>query len=218
MTKEKKQTVVLGALGAMLLAVGAFQFVGGGGSSEELPYGDEDLEPTTEVVASNSDAAVSPEEDALNQRILSLLDTTMTSRDPFKPKVPVETVDPLLASGNTASPPAQSAPKTPRPSKMPGGFDTSWPEIPPLEPPTLNGGMGGPMGLEPRESENPGYKLAGVIVGKKKMAVIEDGSGRQRLVPLGQSIDGKAEVVGIGKDSVRIKQDGQIKELGLSEE
>src|SRR5690606_7995902 len=122
-TKEKKQTVVVGVLGAFLLAVGAFQFVGGGGSDEALPY-DEDLtevSESTEVAA--NDAASTPEEEALNERILGLLQSTMSSRDPFKPKVAVETVDPMMASNNTASANPSSPPKNSRPSTMPGGFD-----------------------------------------------------------------------------------------------
>jgi type II secretory pathway component PulC len=60
--------------------------------------------------------------------------------------------------------------------------------------------------------------VAGVIVGKTRMAIVEDSNGNQKLVKEGDAIDGKKTIVGIDSGRVSVREDGKTKVIKLEEE
>jgi hypothetical protein len=61
--------------------------------------------------------------------------------------------------------------------------------------------------------------VVGTIVGKQKMVVLEDPDGNQVLVPEGgKTPDKKARVLDVEKGKAKVRQDNQVKMLGLEEE
>src|SRR5207237_5169748 len=105
------------------------------------------------------------------------------------------------------------------------GHDRLGGTIPPFDPTNSGapaGGTGSPaVGLSNapvlRQPDEFGYKVKGVILGDKPMAVFEDDNGNQRLVPLGGSVDGDSRVIGIEKGKVRVKHRGKPQSLRLPE-
>ncbi len=241
MNKNKKQTIIIAALGVVLLAVGAFQFVG---LSQpivvEEPAGEsKDGEaPAPAGAVAGAEPEKTPEQaeaerKMLEQQIETILAATVTPRDPFRPKgsVSVQTAGPASTTpsapqvvGNGAAPPIE-APR-PRRSTAPSYPDLavfdpfgapSGPGVLPL-PGAQAGGIKAP-GASPAEiPEEPSYKVAGVIVGKTRMAIVEDSNGNQKLVKEGDAIDGKKTIVGIDSGRVSVREGGKTKVIELEEE
>jgi len=222
MKSDKKKLMVLGALALVLVAVGAFTFVGGG-SPPPAPVAK--TEPTPDDEAATGDEATGETEgtetkatDPGSQLVAQLSAGELPTRDPFQPDI-VAKVEPPVTE-----PPAQaSAPRqTPTVRRRPSGIGGS---LPPFNPMGSGGGLppiGGPgIGLEPgtalRSPDDPGYRVKGVIQGSKPMAVLEDGNGNQKLVPVGGSVDGDTQVTGIEKGKVRVRHRGKEKTLDLEE-
>lgn len=209
MTKDKKQIIVIGALGAVLVAVGAFQFLSGPKTTVEVDSEEAD-KAIEEVVAKKH----------LEGALARLVPGELSPRDPFQP----------IGWSAPAEPTSQAPATTPsmssggsRPSSSGGGF------IPPMNPlpggfPGFGGSLPDPangLGLVPSAGAPPmpgaGYAVKGVVVGDKPMAVFEDSAGNQRLVPLGGSIDGDTQVTGIDRGKVTVKHRGKEKTLTIEE-
>ncbi len=56
------------------------------------------------------------------------------------------------------------------------------------------------------------YTVSGTVMGERPCVVItENGSGQQKLVPVGGSIDGDSQVVSISKGTVTVRHRGKTK-------
>jgi len=217
MNNDKKKMIVLGALGLVLVAVGAFTFVGGASPTPPptAKASAEDKAKNGEGTEKDGQKEQTPEEKLVAQFNAGELPT----RDPFAPDV-VAVVTPPVQQTPTQTPPRVSSGGVRRPSGLRGN-------VPPFNP--MGGGFGGDLppasgggiGIEPgaalRSPDDPGYRVKGVIQGRKPMAVLEDGSGNQKLVPVGGSVDGDTQVTGIEKGKVRVRHRGKDKVLDLEE-
>lgn len=239
MDKQKKQTAIMGVLLLVLVAVGAFQFMG-----------PKPAAPATETAASESDSGTTPttgsaieagsgdqvatiQGEGAETSIDPMASTPLAVRDPFLPTGMAQAAakDNAEAGQKTAapvSPPVvQANPQTvSRPNASIGGnvpFVNPFPNEHPSglgQLPQVGSMSGGPSAgpnIEP--AKRSGYKVVGTIVGKQKMVVLEDPDGNQVLVPEGKKTpDGKARVVGVQKGKAKVSQEGQVKMLGLEEE
>lgn len=218
MNNDKKKMIVVGALGLVLVAVGAFTFVGGGSDPAPSPVTKTSSKPDetgTDAAKTDQEKELTPEEKLIAQ----LNSGELAVRDPFAPDIVASVVTPPVQPPTQATPPRISSGGR-RPSGLGGN-------VPPFNP--MGGGIGGalpPMGggnvgLEPgtalRSPDDPGYRVKGVIQGRKPMAVLEDGNGNQKLVPVGGSVDGDTQVTGIEKGKVRVRHRGKEKILDLEE-
>lgn len=221
MTNDKKKIMVLAALGLVLVAVGAFSFMGGGSP------------PAPTTAASKTDATgdaakqvaekeeLTPEQQK-NQELMAMLQGELSQRDPFERPADAKPVEPI----NTSKPPV--IPQTSPRGGNAGGRRSGGGSIPPFDPmggrlpsggglPSPGGGIGLEQGAPLRHPDDPGYRVKGVITGRKPMAVFEDESGNQKLVPIGGSLDGDTQVTGIEKGKVRVRHRGKDKTLDLEE-
>ncbi len=227
MKNDKKKTIVFVGLAVVLLAVGAFQFIpkdkpvkatvvdatsGSGGTSPDGQQADgkkPELGPDGKKL------------DPQKELLRAMVSAPLARRDPFAQ----ETVPPTASTNNPPTQPQIDQPKVARMGSSGGG---SMPKmggtVPPYEPLPQGGGIG----ANPNEQgltkaaplRQPGefaYKVRGVLNGPKPMAVFEDDSGNQRLVPLGGSVDGDSKVVGIERGKVHIRHKGKDKTLTLTE-
>ena len=236
MNKDKKKALVLGALGTALIAVGAFQFIPKGGGSDPAAKPAKAATKTPES-PSNRSASGTPtnstskiesnpgrnptgdlakkDVDPQEEMLRNMGKAPLAKRDPFAPQGVI--ADPTPVVVNQPAPPVNRD-TTARPDPVLG-------RIPPFDPTNrmtpIPGGPTGPIGIKDatplRQEGEFAYTMKGVIVGRKPMAVFEDDSGNQRLVPLGGSIDRDTKVVGIEKGKVRIRHRGKDKTLNLPE-
>ncbi|MBS1723771.1 MAG: hypothetical protein JSS66_12555 [Armatimonadetes bacterium] len=156
------------------------------------------------------------ETDPQRQVLLQMVKNPLPRRDPF------ESQD-NRAPDTTPAQPVQTAPQQPvKPVHRPTAerFAYSAP-VSPLAGTLPNGGTSPGMDVSHapplRQPSEFAYKVTGVIVGHKPMAVFEDDSGNQRLVPVGGSIDGDSKVVGVERGKVRIVHRGKEKTLSPQE-
>ncbi|MCG9894034.1 MAG: hypothetical protein MH204_00980 [Fimbriimonadaceae bacterium] len=223
---KNKQPLILGALVAVLLAVGAFQFMGNGGTPAPVP--DATAEATPEEPAVDPNAPAEAPADPLREQLMELATAGATPRDPFRPggelaselSTAGRVAPPQPVVGNAANPPQEERPsrvvrQSPPPSM--GG------DLSPLVPPGFGpGALPGSPGISVQPSgpspEEFGYKVRGVIVGTSKMAVLEDSEGNQRLVPVGGSVDGDSTVVGIEGDTVKVRHRGRKQDVKLEKD
>jgi hypothetical protein len=219
MNGDKKKMLVLGVLALLLVAVGAFSFLSGGSSGESAELtttkADETANATENADGTPIEGDATLEEgknvDGTPQEgMLAML--PLAPRDPFtipdqlddKPKP--EPAKPVEQT------PVQQAPR-PLTSNRPGGnqpFDIDMGALP--------GGSGGGIGSGVPMAVVPQYAVKGIILGSKPLAVFEDGSGNQKLVPLGGSIDGDTKVVAIEKGKVTVSYKGKHQTLVIDEE
>ena len=191
---EKKKLMVLGAMGVVLLGIGAFQFAKGSGETPPPA-----TEPAVTQSASDSNANANGKKDeAVPPQANDLVSHEgYAYRDPFKPLV-----DPNAA-------PAYSPPVQP-PTRL---VNNPLPPFP-IEgsgfTPNPNTGTAVPV-----QPTIPGYRLAGVILGRKPAAVFVDPQGAQHLVQIGGSLDGDTRLVSLDRDHVVIRVKGENKNLTL---
>lgn len=217
MTKDKKQIVILATLVVVILAVGAFQFMAPA-PAPATPYvrsdaaEPDDLEGSEEGAAGTDEEAVLVDENgnpvpklnAAGQQMVAL-----APRDPFQVPGSEAVVD-TPPTPPVIAPPINSAPRV----SVPRGND---PYVPPISG-TLPGGSFSGSGPVAVVESTPNYKVMGVIIGEKPMAVFEDDKGNQRLVPLGGSVDGDTTVTKIEKGKVTLRHRGKDKTLVIQEE
>jgi len=206
MNKEKQKTMIVLALGVVLLGVGVFQFLPKGSPAVQVSDAAKTYAPD-EVVAS-----LTPEEKEAAERdaILATLGGPLPPRDPFRAgkPIPAPGMNPTPAPAPASVPP-QRPTNNPRPSgqryagggsgggsrpgALPGG-------VPPWNPGDPNGGANG-ASIRP----GSGYAVVGTVTGDRPAAIIRDADGRQRIVPLGGQVDPDTTVVGIDRGQVRVK-------------
>ncbi len=221
---EKKKVIVLVVLFVVVIAIGAFQFIGGAAPAATTTAVKDEPTGESEGAADGAGAAegegsettlVEGEEgvegegtvdeqllfDASGREVVAL-----AARDPFSVPAGTKPVTTVQTPPTDTAPPRISKPV--RRDPLPGSF--------PLDP-----GSFGPLpgaNYAPTEEPEPAFRVTGVLVGVKPIAVFEDDKGNQRLVPLGGSVDGDTKVTGIERGKVTITRHGKDKTLVIQEE
>lgn len=203
MKDDKKKMMVVGALALVIVAVGAFQFLGGStpppaaktAKKDDAKAGDKTADAAEEGPKNPLYAAELPQRDPFQPH-------TLVGETPKAPNVP--------AAGSTPLPDAKASRRGHR------GGGTS---IPPM---TITGnlpnaGMNGSIGITPTGPDPSAfnYSVSGVIVGQRPAAVFTDSQGNQRLVPVGGSLDGDSKVVAIEKGQVTVQYRNKTLRLSL---
>lgn len=233
MNKQTKQLAIIGVLGAVLLAVGAFQFM----TPTPVPPlpADQSPAPGSETPAPEAaeeegqeggQETVQQKPDPIREALLSYATSNASPRDPFKPagSLAVEMAQP---QGKVA--PASAAPVYGNPAE---GSQAPPPKVAPMNP--LSGSLSGAPQvalqtpgngqvpgefIDPRTfAGGPSYKVKGIIVGNTRMVVLEDAEGNQKLVPEGGSVDGDTTIVTVRENTVKISTRGRRKDVPLEEE
>jgi hypothetical protein len=210
---KNKKAIVIAVLALALVGIGAFGLM-----KPEPEY-------QPKVVATSADAGndladngsgrdagggkQNEGKDLRAEQLMALVTGPLNPRDPFEQggATAAEAVTAQPVVGNTPPPAATSARRSP--------------SLPPLDP--MGGSLAGPggVGLSPgqplRQPGEFGYRVKGVVVGDRPVAILEDDGGNQRMVPLGGSVDGDSRVVGIEKGRVRIRHRGKDQTLTISE-
>jgi hypothetical protein len=213
MKKDKKQMLVLGALVLVVLAVGAFQFMG--------PKTKPVVAKDTTVDKQKDDTLVvvaDPAKDPMQDYINSLIANSSTPRDPFQPQA-------VVIEEPTPDHPVNDPPRpttNQRPTAEIGG---PWKPIDPSaggnfgeggfgDPPTnLVPDTGGPT------TNGQPFALTSVMIGKsKKLCSLLLRDGQQTLVSEGQSFGRNMEttVVEITEEYVVLRHQGRELKLGLN--
>ncbi len=197
---DKKKVIMLSTLGVLLLSVGAFQFIGGG--TPAAP--EESKEDATKAGMAQAEAATQAKSDNV------FASAPLSQRDPFKPQVP-EKVDPNAVANQN------------KPAPTPTGLDPMHVPDPPMPP------MPGGEGALPQPSNNPGeiagngapngeagpsFRLSGVVIGDRSVALIQVEGGKQRAVRVGDVVSGQ-KVASISRRGVVLVGNGQRTTLSL---
>lgn len=221
MTKEKKQTIVLGSLFAVIAAVGAFQFMGG---SKPKPV--DATEKKAEKPKDGDLVAVNGDKKTPEQVIIEQLMANASSpRDPFQPQAVL--IDDNLGQQGETQPNHQVNPYDPNGGKRPdpeisgtfgqGGFNGNngggQTTIEPVDPGVPGGAnlTGGTNGLP--------FALRGVMIGRtKKLCILEFGDGRQMLATEGQTFgrDHETSIISVTNEEVVLRHKGQDIKLALN--
>ena len=220
MDKEKQKVVIVAVLGVVVLGVGAFQFMGGG--AEEPKKVESPKSKATDILAENAD-------DPLKEELKQLISGALAQRDPFEPRA--MPMDPTLQQPAQPKQEPQASPSNNMRSasgqriykgNSPSGIRPFNPQISGLPDPSqsgVNSQGGGNVNVQPgtplRQPGEVGYNVAGVLVGKKPMAVLQDDSGQQHLVPVGGNVGGDTEIVAIERGKVTVRHKGKIKVLKM---
>lgn len=247
MNNEKKKILIVGALALVLVAVGAFTFIGGGSGGSgavastntgegakaantdeaQKSAADEGSGTTAGAQAGQSGEGAQgtpPGEDPAQEggtvaaNGQAGVGTGPIAATPFAPRDPF-----LVPMAYAANIPAQQTVEPPKPvqptNSQPAGLGQSGGGFKPVDPmggSLPGGGLPGPAA--PAMVAKPMYRVKGILLGSKPMAVFEDGSGNQRLVPLGGSVDGDTKVVAIEKGKVKVSHKGKEHTLTIDEE
>lgn len=205
---DKQKFIVIGVLAALVLGIGAFQFMGG-----EAPK-----KPSAKKSSDTVKDAKGEPLDESKAALTKLIATNLPARDPFRPAdipgMPEPQKSPDTTKAPDPEPPKVEPSKTPTrevagTTGSPGILKGSIPVDPMGGLPPAGGG--GPKvmvqpGAPLRAPGEPPYSVAGVIIGKEKMVVLQTDSGSQVLVKLGDKIDGDNRVVSIeAGGKVRVK-------------
>jgi hypothetical protein len=201
---EKKKLMILGAMGVVLLGIGVVQFTKGSGAPAPAPA------PAASAAKSDATANGDKKDDLTAPQQNDLVTGSYAQRDPFKPLV-----DPNASSATLV---AQQTPPT-KPLQTRVATGEAFPNYPidkggSLPQAGVAPGGGTTTPLTPPAPQF-GYRLAGIIVGKKPAAVFVDAQGAQHLIELGGSLDGDTQLVDLDRDHVSLRVKGQIKTLTL---
>jgi len=226
---DKKKIAALAALFIVMIGVGAFQFIKSG--SPEAPAPKAATEPQTasaktEKVASetdpsgkqadehaekteNADKADKAEETKTEVDPALVAAARLGKRDPFDGR---QWDKSLVRPDNTPAPPT-IAPPIQRPKRSISGqlpFDpTKVGVLPEGGGPAIT-----PGGKLPNLDEFP-YTVSGTILGDRPCVVVTDTEGKQKVVPVGGSIDGDSQVLSISKGKVTVRHRGKTKTFSV---
>jgi hypothetical protein len=234
MLDEKKKMIAVGALGVVLLGMGAFKLLPSGSAPAPAPLAKKTAHPTT--VASNETASA-PKGEAGNANNagtgsgavnsdgmpkITIDPQTLPPRDPFE--IPPTTQD------MTGAP---KTPDQPGPRTFSHGSSNADRPMPPnrfKKPDVMQGNLpvlpipdsGHPEGTKTADNSTAkpaepvfDYHLGGVMFGAHPVAVFADKAGGQRLVSVGGSIDGDAKLVSLSRDEATISFRGRTLRLPL---
>lgn len=210
--KDKQKVIILAVLGIVIVGVGAFQFLGG--SSPEPPKTAKKAEADAKPKAGEE-----PVVDEKKVELTKLITGALPARDPFRPS-PFEQPDTVALATPQPSPAGSSQPRVPRPAPI-GGAVAPMNPMGGLPAAVPNGTIGGPGGasvaIQPgaplRQPGEPPYSVAGVVIGKERMVVLQDDDGNQRLVKVGDSLDGNTRIVSVERGKVKVRAGSKTVEL-----
>jgi len=214
-TNEKKKLAIIGVLGILLLGVGAFQIIGGGGSAPVL---EAKKEKPAATASSGTEADPGATEESNESDLIA---GKLPQRDPFLAPGAVQAVSPNGATTGTPAMPTTNQPAMA--SNQPVGYQHN--ENPPMPPmpgdiqpmPGVNGGNTGEF-TGPGDSNQPqapSLKLTGVVLGDTALAVIQDESGKQRVLRVGDTVSGH-RVISITKNKVVLSGSGERVTLAIN--
>lgn len=214
MKDDKKKFIVLGALLAVLLGVGAFSFLGGGSPPPPAPEAvktDQEKEDETKVAQVDAEGNPIVGGEDQNPPKNPLYAMELPQRDPFaESPIAGERITPVAPSHETLPKP-QTRPNRPVVRRPSAGNS-----IPPFDISGQLPQVGGGIAIDPIPEPAFGYTVSGTMTGgSKKIAVFTDSNGNQRMVPEGGSLDGDSKVVAIDKGSVTIEHRGKKQRLSL---
>jgi len=194
MRDNKKKIIVIAALGFVIVTVGVFQFVQGvSGPLPKFASGQKSIKRA---------ATDKPKVDTVKNEMFANL---LKPRDPFE--VGELPVDPTKTPTPAATAPAPAAPKQ---------HESRGSVMPPVtfKEGSFSGAIGDP-GLKVQADPAPkfAFRLSGVMLGAKPMAVFTDAQGDQRLILLGGSLDPESSVLSIDKDAVTVRFHGKTLRL-----
>jgi hypothetical protein len=186
MKDNKKKTIVVLALGLVIVCVGVFQFVIGGSPAPAAPPSEKKQDKKAQLEAAKEEPPKNP-----------LLTMNLPARDPF-----------------AAAALPQAAKPAPQPAKPDPEPEIRHPSFPPMQ--IDKGGLGlgtGPLTVQALPEAKFAFTLSGVMLGAKPMAVFTDATGNQRLILLGGSLDPDSKVISIDKDTVTVRFHGKTLRL-----
>ena len=196
---DKKKVIVLAALGAVLLGVGAFSMTGGGAPAPAP------AEAAKEEQQSEAAAAA----EAIEEQESPFASAPLPQRDPFAPQIAKRDANAPVA-GSTPPPAAQSGtPLAP--------MDVPAPPMPPMPGDVASLPNPGPTGNgpdqiagqgAPSEPIGPSFRLTGVVLSEQPMALIQVDGGKQRAVRVGDRLSGH-RVASISRRGVTLESNGQ---------
>jgi hypothetical protein len=196
---DKKKTIIVIALFLVVICVGAFQFTSISGPKENTAVKQKaDKEKKLTMLKQQQ---LAEEQYSVPNPLFA---KALPERDPFSPGVLNELPD-------------EKATPTPARQERPRNFE-SFPKLPPFNPeitgsPLPGTSQTGNIGLSPsaqiRQPDEFAYTLKGVMVGERPAAVLQDDEGNQRLVALGDSIDGDSRVTSIARGKVTVRHKGK---------
>lgn len=201
---DKKKKLALGGLGIILLAIGGFQFVGGG-SEPPTPAKTGKAKVTTKAPEPKG-SGVGPEthtelESGDSNEGVLVAAAALPARDPFDGSM-------YQPKEQEIKPPPSPPTNQTRPSPPRGSISGKLPPFDPSMGALPNPSTGG-VTLEPgKPMADPnafGYGVSGVITGAQPAAVFTDASGAQRLISEGGAIDGDSRVISISRGKVVVR-------------
>ena len=194
MLADKKKIVVFGSLVAVILGIGAFQFVGGG-TTAPAP-----------VVKSKPKPRPADEKPLPRNPTMA---APLAERDPFLAEtLPGQT--PPAPAPNLAPPvPPRASTRTARMGMPAFPMDRTG-QLPAIGDARIEPGAGGvkPLSVKPEDAPFE-YRLAGTVTGARPVAVFVDGQGNQRLVSEKGTLDGDTKVIDVGKHYVVVSRRGK---------
>ncbi len=211
MSKDKKQMIVLGALVLLVLAVGAFQFMGPKPKPAPAAAVKKDVPKDDELVAGGPEKV-----DPMDEYIKTLMANASSPRDPFAPQAVVFEREP---GQQTPVDPPRTTYRPP--SEIVGPVIVN-PNNGGTNPGTFNGNnttLVPDSTLKTDGTNGMAFALRAVMIGKtKKLCILETIDGRQILITEGQSFGRNMEstVVEITEEYVVLKHLGKELKLGLN--
>ena len=187
MKDDKKKLVIVGVLAAIVVAVGAFQFIGGGsGGGAKKP-----------IPAKKPDVVAAPEENKIKNPEFA---NKLPERDPFKSPDDVPT-KPVLPTA-----PAKQAPRS-----LPGNLANNGVL------PNAGFGTIAPLSVAPPEPVFNYRLSGLILGRHPAAVFTDTGdkSGSQRLVPIGGSLDGDTQLVAVTKGLAVVSFHGKHRRLTL---
>lgn len=202
--KEKLKLIIVISLGVVILGVGAFQFMGGSEPAKK-PVAKKPAESTPA-----KDVKSEPPVDERKVELARLIAGAYPQRDPFKPtSIPDEPPAP-------EQPPVTPDAAKPQPVRNPAPAPMGG-SIAPVDPmaglpaAVPNGAIGNPntaLAVQPgvplRQPGEPAYSVAGVVIGKERMVILQDDQGNQIIRRLGDRLDGSTKITAIDKGAVKV--------------
>lgn len=198
---EKKKIIAMVVLFLVVIGVGAFQFSSISGPTENTA-----VKKKAEEEKKLEAEKIKQDEEKDGKSVLNpMFAQNLPARDPFAPG----TLNAEPSVSNTA---AQQNPQPLKPSNLGPGFKPfdpggSVPSLPAAG--DSQGNIGLQQGAPIRPADSLAYSLKGVLLGDKPAAVLQDDSGNQRLVALGDSIDGDSRVTNISQGKVTVRYKGK---------
>lgn len=195
MKDDKKKLAVVGALFLVILAVGAFNFIGGSSPAPSKPS-------EKKKAAEAAQAETGPKN--------PMFATALAERDPFTPPEPPKTAETTPVPGQPTNP------VKPEPDKaglngpiLPIPTEFSAVPIPPR----------GHVRSGPRVSRPAGpasVSATGVVLGASPAAVLQDNSGHQFVLSVGETRDG-VRVLRVTENSVTVSDHGSRRRLTVGD-